>query len=94
MVEEKEKVEEPKEETREEMAARWEAYVVNEVNALLAIYLPDAIHGNVGIKYINPVKASYETHTVYDETKATGVHIDIVFEFEKPMDLPQKKEEK
>lgn len=94
MVEEKEKVVENKEEkvTREETASRWEAYVRNELNTLLDIYLPLAVEGTVGIKYTNPVKAKYETHTVYDKTKANGVQLSIIFMFGDIMDVPKEKE--
>lgn len=92
-VNEKEKVTEAKEEevTKEETAAQWEMYVRNELNTLLDIYLPASIHGNVGIKYVNPVKAKYETHTDYDKTKAVGVQMSIVFAFEKPIDVPKEE---
>jgi len=80
------------EEERTEVARQWEAYVRNEVNMLLDIYLSNSIHGNVGIKYANPVRAKYETHTEYDETKAIGVNINIVFVFDKEVDIPKEEE--
>lgn len=67
----------------EERAAAWEKYVRDEVNSLLDIYLPEAITGNVGIKYINPVKSiSPKTgKSEIDDKHATGVSIVINFEF-------------
>ena len=50
----------------EEKSVNWEEYTRGEVNALLDIFLPDTESGNIGIKYIHPVKAKYETHTEYD----------------------------
>ena len=79
------------EEEKAEMAKRWEIYVRNEVNALLNIFLPNSIDGTVGIKYINPIKAKYVTHTEYNNTKAIGVNINIVFSFDKEVDVPQEK---
>lgn len=93
--EEKEKVVENKEKeefTKGEMAQKWEAYVRNELNTLLNIYLPIAIEGTVGIKYVNPVKAKYETHTVYDKTVACGVQLSIAFTFGDIIDVPKEKE--
>jgi len=51
------------EEEKVEVARQWEAYVRNEVNSLLDVYLPNSIYGNVGIRYANPEKAKYETHS-------------------------------
>lgn len=79
------------EEEKEAVAKQWEAYVRNEVNALLNIYLPNSVSGNIGIKYANPVKVRYETHTEYDKTKAIAVNIDIVFKFNKEIDILEEK---
>lgn len=65
----------------EEKSVNWEEYTRGEVNALLDIFLPDTESGNIGIKYIHPVKAKYETHTEYDENKVNGVEIRIIFKF-------------
>ena len=70
----------------------WMLYVTNEVLALLKIFLPVAISGNVGLKYKNPVVESYETHTVLDKTKAEAVAFTVVLEFEKPIDIPEQVE--
>jgi hypothetical protein len=67
----------------EERAAAWEEYVRREVNTLLDIYLPEAISGNVGVKYIRPIKSvSPKTgKKEIDETHANGVSIVITFDF-------------
>lgn len=90
LTEEKEKVEP----TKEEMAQMWEAYVRNELNTLLDVYLPIAVEGTVGIKYVHPVSATYETHTEYDKAKAAGVQLSVVFTFAEPMDMPKEEEVK
>ena len=73
----------------EERAAAWEEYVRGEVNALLDTFLPEAIHGNVGIKYDHPViRISPKTgKTEIDETKAKGVYVSIMFEFAAPIEF-------
>jgi hypothetical protein len=78
------------EEERAEVARQWETYVRSEVNALLDIFLPNSVNGNVGIKYANPVRAKYETHTEYDTDKAIGVNINIVFMFDREVNLPKE----
>lgn len=90
--EKEELMEEKKEPTKEEMAKMWEAYVRNEVNTLLDIYLPIAVEGTVGVKYVHPVKASYETHTEYDKDKAAGVQLSLVFTFSDSIDVPKEEE--
>jgi hypothetical protein len=79
------------EEEKEDLAKEWEEYVRNEVNALLDIYLPDAIAGNVGIKYANPVIESYEDGTKKtDEDSAVGVNIHINFRFKGQIEIPKE----
>ena len=73
-------------ENTEQNGVTWEEFSRSEINALLDIFLPDTESGNIGIKYIHPVKAKYETHTVYDEDKVSGVEIRVVFKFSN--DLP------
>lgn len=71
----------------EERAAAWEKYVRDEVNSLLDTFLPEAISGNVGVKYDHPViQISPKTGKAkIDETKATGVFLSIKFEFAAPI---------
>ena len=73
----------------EERAAAWEKYVRTEVNSLLDTFLPEAISGNVGIKYDHPVlKMNPKTgKAVIDESKATGVFMSIKFEFAAPIEF-------
>ena len=63
----------------------WEEYVRSEVAAMLDLYLPETISGNVGIKYTRPVKEQYEGHVEYDNTKVSGVTIQLVFDFKEPL---------
>ncbi len=74
---------------REERAAAWEAYVRDEVNALLDAFLPEAITGNVAVKYDHPVlkKSARTGQVTLDENKATGVSMLIVFEFAAPVEF-------
>jgi len=78
---------EEKELTKEEVATEWETYVRNEVNTLLDMYLPIAKNGNIGVKYYKEVQSNSETGPVYDETKAVGVQLHLVFDFAAPVDL-------
>jgi hypothetical protein len=75
------------EKTKEEVATEWEDYVRSEVNALLDMYLPLAKNGNIGIKYYKDVKSRSEVGPVFDETKAVGVQMHLVFEFAAPVEL-------
>ena len=79
----------------EERAAAWEEYVRTEVNALLDTFLPEAISGNVGIKYDHPIlEVSPKTgKQVIDESRATGVFISVLFEFAAPITFFDEKPE-
>ena len=79
----------------EKRAAMWEQYVRNEVNSLLDIYLPEAISGNVGVKYVKPVLRidSKTGNKIIDEKKAKGVMINIVFEFAGTIEFYDEKPE-
>ena len=62
----------------------------NEVGKLLDIYLPDAIGGVVGVKYVNPILNTYENgNKEYDKTKASGVQIILEFKFGNVVAIPQ-----
>lgn len=79
----------------EERAAAWEEYVRNEVSSLLDTFLPEAISGNVGIKYEHPIlRVSPKTGKAeIDENTATGVFISILFEFAAPISFFDEKPE-
>jgi hypothetical protein len=74
-------------------AEEWENYVRHEVNTVLNIFLPISNKGNIGIKYVNPVKAQYESGTEYDKNKAIGVEVKLLFKFEEEIDVPEEEEE-
>lgn len=79
------------EEEKAELAKKWEEYVRSELNSILDIYLPDAIAGNIGIKYAHPVVESYENgDRKIDETKAVGVSVHINFKFKGQVDIPEE----
>lgn len=69
--------------TPEETAAAWENYVRQEINTILNIFLPEAVNGNFGIKYLRPVIMvdPKSGKRIIDEKKATGVQIFIEFDF-------------
>ncbi len=79
----------------EERAAAWEEYVRNEISSLLDTFLPEAISGNVGIKYEHPIlRVSPKTGKAeIDENTATGVSISILFEFAAPISFFDEKPE-
>ena len=69
-------------EVSEDTQMGWEEYVKLEVNTLLNTFLPHSSNGNVGIKYIHPIKAQYEGSEEYDDELYSGVEIRLVFQFE------------
>jgi len=77
--------------TEEEKAAIWVDYVKSEVMAYLDFFLPACKTGNIGIRYEHPVvkKTQSPPSIKYDETKATGFTINLVFDFEEALDIPQ-----
>jgi hypothetical protein len=77
----------------EERAEAWEGYVRGEVNALLDTFLPEAISGNVGVKYDHPVlRVDPKTgNRELDESKATGVFISVMFDFPTPIEFYAEK---
>lgn len=91
----KDKVEELVKEglSAEEVATAWEEYVRNEVSALLDIFLPEAINGNVGVLYDHPIKLvdAATGERVIDKDKAKAVDIHIVFEFPQPIEFFEDK---
>ena len=72
-------------------ALAWMQYVSDEVNTLLMMFLPIAKNGTVGVKYLPHIKAMYEAGPDYDLTKADGVEVRLVFEFEKTIDMRKRK---
>ncbi len=77
----------------EKKALEWIKYVSREVNTILSIFLPISKEGVVGIKYRPPIKEMYESGPVYDTTKAEGVEVRLVFNFEDVIDMPTEKKE-
>lgn len=92
MTEEKDiKIEEkPKLTEEQHQALAWMQYVSDEVNTLLAIFLPISKTGTVGVKYNKHVTAVYESGPEYDSDKADGVEIRLVFDFEGAVDMPKE----
>lgn len=93
----KEKNEEASEErelTEEERAIKWMNYVSDEVNALLAIFLPISKEGVVGMKYKPVLVETLETGPVYDKNRAEGVEIRLIFNFEDKIELPPEEDKK
>jgi len=65
----------------------WDGYVTNEVNSILELLLPESNSGNVGIKYERVMVTTDSGEMVPDEGKASGVSVNIVLTFEKPIEL-------
>jgi len=81
--------------TPEERAAAWEAHVRYQVESILDTYLPEAVAGNVGIKYIRPGHGTDPKtgRAIVDEKKATGVIITLLFDFPEPIEFFDEKPE-
>lgn len=75
-----------------ETTTDWSDYVRNEISALLDIYLPVAKNGNVGIRYKKLVTSTDEggAPIAFDNTKADAVSINLVFEFDRVIDVPNQ----
>jgi len=74
-------------------ALAWMQYVSDEVNSLLIMFLPITKAGTVGVQYKKHIRAMYETGPEYDSTKADGIEIRLVFDFDKTIDIPKEPEE-
>jgi hypothetical protein len=74
-----------------ETTTDWPNYVRAEIAALLDIYLPVAKNGNVGIRYKKPIISTDEggAPVAFDNTKAEAVSINLVFEFDRVIDIPK-----
>jgi hypothetical protein len=79
--------------TKEEKAELWERYVRSEVGALLDMFLPRSIGGNVGVRYAPHVIERTEAGDLLNKDKADAVVISLVFEFEEPLDLTKPRVE-
>jgi len=91
MTEEKDKKIELTDEQKSALA--WMQYVSDEVNSLLVMFLPVAKSGTVGVKYNKHIRGQYESGPEYDESKADGVEIRLVFDFEQTMNIPKESDE-
>jgi len=79
--------EEKTEMTEEERAEAWEVYVRSEMNAILDLYLPDAIAGNVGIKYGHPEIGTMEDGSkMFHEGKVNVVAVTMVLRLGEPIE--------
>lgn len=71
----------------------WKDKVKTELIEVIDRFLEVAEAGAWGLKYINPVKESFEDGTkIYDKEKITGVDLFIQFNFENFL-VPIKDEE-
>lgn len=77
----------------EEKAEAWAEWVRSEVNSALNIYLDKAMSGNINVKYYPHLVEMLESGPVLDDTKADGVLLSIVLEFEEPIDLQKPRVE-
>ncbi len=74
-----------------EKAEAWAIWVRSEVNSALDIYLEKAKSGHINIRYYPHVTEVLESGAQTDDTKADGVLLSIVFEFEEPIDLQKPR---
>lgn len=86
-------VQDVQEMSTEEKAEAWAKWVRSEVNSALDIYLAKALSGHINVRYYPHVIEIQESGPLTDETKADGVLLSIVFEFEEPIDLQKPREE-
>lgn len=84
-------VEEMADLTPEEKAEAWAKWVRSEVNSALDIYLPKALSGHINVRYYPHVTEMLDTGPELDETRADGVLLSVVFEFEEPIDLTKPR---
>jgi len=77
--------------TNEDSSVMWERYVRSELNAMLDIFLPNSKSGTVGVKYKPVIIKRHPGYDELDETKARGVEVRIVFDFEEIVDKPVGK---
>lgn len=83
-------MEEENKNSKDEMT--WDVYVKTEVIAYLNHFLPKANAGVVGIRYIKPTTAVYESGPIKDDTKAIGVQVITEFSFDEPIDITETEE--
>lgn len=82
--------EETEEMTEEERTVSWEEYVRSEMNAILDLYLDDAIAGNVGIRYGHPEIGTMEDGSkMFDESKINVVAVTMVLRLGDTVDSPK-----
>ena len=79
--------------TSEQRAAAWMEWVRSEVNAALDIYLPVSKNGNVNVKYVPHKVEELDTGPVYTDSKADGVLLSLLFEFEEPVEIIKSEDE-
>ena len=92
MADEEKIVKEVADMTPEDRVAAWSEWVRAEVNSALDIYLSKALSGHINVRYYPHVIEVQESGPVTDNTKADGVLLSIVFEFENPIDLKKPRE--
>lgn len=71
----------------EEVPVTWESEIRKQVMEFVDNMLVVAQECNMGTIYIKPVKAQYEGYAEYDEGKASGAELRLVFKFVEPIDL-------
>jgi hypothetical protein len=77
--------------TPKERAEAWAKWVRSEVNSALDIYLEKALSGQINVRYYPHVIEMQESGPVTDDTKADGVLLSIVFQFEEPISLNESR---
>ena len=71
----------------EEVLVTWESEIRKQVMEFVDNMLVVAKECNMGTRYVKPVKAQYEGYAEYDDGKAEGAELRLVFKFVEPIDL-------
>lgn len=72
--------------TPEEKAVAWEKWVKDGIEGLVDAFLKPAIDCHYNIKYLPHLIEIQETGEVYDENKADGVVLTVMFKFDEPVE--------
>ena len=76
-----------------EKGEAWASWVRSEVNSALDVYLEKSKSGHINVKYYPHIVEQLESGPQTDDTKADGVQLTVILEFEKPIDLQKPRVE-
>jgi hypothetical protein len=79
-------LEEVTEMTSEEREVAWEKWVKDGIDGLIDVFLKPASDCHYNIKYLPHVMEVQESGPVYDDSKADGVVLTVMFKFKEPVE--------